>query len=104
MEEMEKGLKDLRGFAAPWPDPQSSWGQEHQLKNTHGAGHTCGRRWPCWTSVGAEALRSMVFNAPVEGNARAGGWEYMNGGAPSQSQGERVNSRGILKGRCGEGK
>ena len=54
--------------------------------------------------MGAEALRSMVFNAPVEGNARAGGWEYMNGGAPSQSQGERVNSRGILKGRCGEGK
>jgi hypothetical protein len=33
---------------------------DHQPKNTHGvthgAGHTCGRRWPCWTSVGEEAL------------------------------------------------
>jgi hypothetical protein len=79
MEEMEKGLKDLRRFAILWPDSQSSWGQEHQLKNTHGAGNTCGRKWP-WTSMGAEALRAMVFNAPVEGNASLGGWDR---GAPS---------------------
>lgn len=40
--------------------PQSSQGLNHQLKNTHGAthgtGHLCGRRWPCWTSVGGETL------------------------------------------------
>jgi hypothetical protein len=22
----------------------------------HDAGHICGREWPCWTSVGGEAL------------------------------------------------
>jgi hypothetical protein len=39
MEELEKRLKELRGFAAPiggegsnsvnWPDPWSSWGLDH---------------------------------------------------------------------------
>ena len=37
MEELEKGLKELKGFAAPCgehsvnrPDPRSSWGLDHQ--------------------------------------------------------------------------
>ena len=45
MEELEKELKDLRGFKAPWREqqcqqarrPQSSQGLDHQPKNTHGA-------------------------------------------------------------------
>jgi hypothetical protein len=39
---------------------QSSQRLDHQPKNTHGvthgAGDICGRGWPCWTSVGGEAL------------------------------------------------
>jgi hypothetical protein len=48
MEELEKGLKELREFAASWREQQSSRGLGHQPKNTHGAthgaGHICGRR------------------------------------------------------------
>jgi hypothetical protein len=56
MMEMEKGLKVLRGFAAPWREqqcqkarrpPRNSWGLNHQPKNTyevtHGTGHICDR-------------------------------------------------------------
>ena len=76
MEEMEKGLKDLRGFAAPWPDPQSSRGQEHQVKNTHGAGHTCGEDGFVGHQWEQRPSGLMVFNAPVEGIAGVGGWEH----------------------------
>ena len=42
MEELEKGLKELRGFAAPWGEqqgqlaryPQSSQGMDHQPKES----------------------------------------------------------------------
>jgi hypothetical protein len=50
MEELEKGLKELRGFAAPWREQQgqqarplqSSQGLDHQPKNTHGVTHGTG--------------------------------------------------------------
>ena len=62
MEELEKGLKELWGFVAPWKEQQCQQARfprtptegTHGL--THGAGHICGRGWPCWTSVGGEAL------------------------------------------------
>ena len=69
MEELEKGLKELMRFAAPWGKQQfqhvssprqSSQELDYQPKNTHGgthgAGHICDRGRPCWTSVGGEAL------------------------------------------------
>ena len=68
MEMLEKELKELRGFAAPWGEQQVSTGQtsqtsqelDHQPKSTHGEAHNsvhiCGRGWPCWTSVGGAAL------------------------------------------------
>jgi hypothetical protein len=40
MEKLEKELKKLRGFAAPWR------GLDHQPKNTHGATHGAGHIWP----------------------------------------------------------
>jgi hypothetical protein len=56
---------------------QSSWGLGHQSKNTHGvthgAGHICGRRWPCWTSVGEEALRPESVQCPSVGECQGGG-------------------------------
>jgi hypothetical protein len=58
VEELEKELKELRGFATPWgraivltiQTTRSSRGLDHQPQSTHGATHgrTCGRGWPCW--------------------------------------------------------
>jgi hypothetical protein len=74
MEELEKGLKELRKFATPWGGGQggttvstsqhlplqSSKELDHQPKSTHGGTHgssrICGRGWPLWTSVGGAAL------------------------------------------------
>ena len=40
--------------------PRYSRGLDYQSKTTHGETHgsgvICGRGWPCWTSVGREAL------------------------------------------------
>jgi hypothetical protein len=66
MEELEKRLKELRVFAAPWREQQCQQARslelpvlDHQPKCTHGGTHgsnlICGRGWPCWTSVEEEA-------------------------------------------------
>jgi hypothetical protein len=63
--------------------PWSSQGLDHQPKNTHGlthgAGHICGRRWPCWTSVGEKALGPEGVQCPSLGECHGkrlgvGGW------------------------------
>jgi hypothetical protein len=63
-----EGTKGAEGACSPMEGatestgqtPQSSWGLDHQAKNAHGvtngAGHIPGRGWPCWTSMGREAL------------------------------------------------
>jgi hypothetical protein len=60
---------------------RSSQGLDHQPKSTHGAtrgsGYICGRGWPYLTSVGGRPLDLRVFNAPVYGNAMAGGLEWI---------------------------
>ena len=68
MEQLEKGLKELRGFAVPWGGATVSTGQitlssqglDHQPKTkyggTHGSVCICGKGWPCWMSVGGAAL------------------------------------------------
>jgi hypothetical protein len=68
MEELEKGLKELKGFAIDrknnsinQPDqiPKSLQVLDHQLKSTHGGTHgsscICSRGWPYCTSMGGEA-------------------------------------------------
>jgi hypothetical protein len=98
MEELEKGLKELRGFAAPWREQQcqpakpptagGGWGLDHQAKSTHGGTHgsssICGRGWPCWTSVGGVALGPEGVQCPNVGECQGGktkvdrwvgGWE-----------------------------
>ena len=79
LKELEKGLKELRGFAAPWKEqqrqqartPGSSQGLDHQPNNTHGTthgpDHICGWRWPCWTSVGGETLGLENIRCPCVG-------------------------------------
>jgi hypothetical protein len=70
MEELEKGLKELRGFAAPWRETHyqqartiwSSWGLDHQPKNTHGVIHGAGHIGHQWKE---RPLDIRVFNDPV---------------------------------------
>jgi hypothetical protein len=67
MEELEKGPKEMKGFAAhrrnnnmKQPVPPELQGLNHQPKNTHGRTHfsscICSRGWSCWSSMGGEAL------------------------------------------------
>jgi hypothetical protein len=60
MEELEKGLKELKVFATISNNQtlQSSQGLNHQPRSTHGGIHgfscICSRGWPCWASIGGE--------------------------------------------------
>jgi hypothetical protein len=69
LEELEKGLKELRGLAASPREQQCQQARPsgapgdlitnqrvHMEGGTHGSGCICSRGWPCWTSVGGEAL------------------------------------------------
>ena len=79
MEKLEKGLKELKGFAAPYVEqqyetsrtPQSSQELSHQPKSTHGRTHgsnlICGRGWPCQTSMGGDALGPVKAQCPSVG-------------------------------------
>jgi hypothetical protein len=93
MEELEKGLKELKGFATlqeeqyqPTRPPQSSQGLNHQPKSTHrgthGSSHMCSRGWPCWASMGGEALGPVKAQCPSVGECQ-GGEAGVGGGAPS---------------------
>ena len=76
MEELEKGLKQLKGFYNPIgrttistnQTPHSSQGLNHQPKSTHGGTHgsscICSRGWPCGTSKGGEALGPVKDRRP----------------------------------------
>jgi hypothetical protein len=55
-------------------NPWSSQGLDHQPDNTHevthGTVHICGRGWPCWTSVGGEALGPEGVQCPSVGECQ----------------------------------
>jgi hypothetical protein len=72
----------------------SSWALDRQPKNSHraihGAGHICGREWPCWTSAGGEAIGSESVRCPSVGECQGsrtevGGWVREH---PRRKQGE----------------
>ena len=48
-------------------------------KEIHDAGHTCGRGWPCWTSVGGQAIEPEDVQCPSVGDARAESCEWVGG-------------------------
>jgi hypothetical protein len=86
---MEDGLKELRRFAAPWREQQCHTHththtellgigpptKEYTGIGTHGAGHIYGRRWPCWTSVGEEAIGPESIQCPSVGEYQGGRME-----------------------------
>jgi hypothetical protein len=95
MEKLKKAVIELRGFTAPWREQQCQlarplWSHlrlNHQPKNTHevthATGHICGREWPCWTSVGGEALGPEGVWCPnvwqyQGGRTGVGGWVRSN--------------------------
>jgi hypothetical protein len=82
MEELEKGVKELKGFVTHrkknninHPDtlelpttkpPKSTHG------GTHGSSSTCSKGWPCWASMGGEALGSGKIQCPNVGECLGG--------------------------------
>ena len=87
IKELEKGLKDLKGFATRTTvsinqtSPTSSQGLKHQPKSIHGETHDysriCSRGWPCQGSVVEVALGPVMARWPRKRNARARRWELM---------------------------
>jgi hypothetical protein len=73
MGELEKGLNELRGFAAPWGEyqyqlarlPQSSQRLDHQPKSTHGEIHAPATYVAEDGLVGHQWKEQWRFNAPV---------------------------------------
>ena len=93
MEELEKGPKELKGFAAPWEEQQyeltstlqSSLGLNHQSKKTHcgthGSSCICSRGWSRWSSMGGEALGPVKVLCPRIGECQGQEWEWVGRGA-----------------------
>jgi hypothetical protein len=89
---------------------QSSQGLKHQSRNTHGGNHCssciCSRGWPCWASVGGEALGHVKTPCPslreCQGReAGMGGWV---GEHPYRIRwGWAAWDRGFLEGKLGKG-
>jgi hypothetical protein len=101
LKELEKGLNNLKGFATHRknnninqpdpPTPKSYQELNHQPKSNHGRSHgfsrICSRGWPCWTSMGGEALGAGKAPYPLLGNAKAGRWELVICEQPHRSRG-----------------
>jgi hypothetical protein len=106
-EDLEKGHKELKGFAALlggttiWTIqyPQSFQGRNHQSKSTHdwthGSSCICSRGWPSRSSMGGEAIGSVKVLCPSVGECQ--GQEAEVGGLVSSGVGggiggfQRVN-------------
>jgi hypothetical protein len=63
IEELEKGLKELKGFRTTMSknqNPQRFQGLNHKLKSVHGktlsSSHLCSREWQCQASIGRNVL------------------------------------------------
>ena len=67
-----EGSEGAKGVCSPVEGATVSTGQTFELPGTgpptkythgatHGPGHICGRGWPCWSSVGGEAVGPEGF-------------------------------------------
>jgi hypothetical protein len=88
MEKLEKGLKELRGFASPmegsnsfnWPDPlelpeTGPPTKEYTWRDPWLWPHM----WSCWTSLGGEALGPVGVRCPSVGKFQGGRQEWVGG-------------------------
>jgi hypothetical protein len=74
------------------PVPQSSQGLNHQPKSTQGGtqgfSRICSREWPCWTSMGGEALGPVKALCPSIGECQDR--EAGVGGLVSRGRGDGI--------------
>jgi len=89
MKELEKGLKKLKRFAAPWIEQQYQLTRPLELPGTKPPTkeytwreyiHVCSRGWHCLASIGREALGPVKACFPNVGDCQGvqlgvGGWE-----------------------------
>jgi hypothetical protein len=85
------------------PIPWGSQRLDHQPKNTHGTGHICGRRWPCWTSLGGNGLGPEGVQCPNVGECQGGKMVVCVEEHPHRGKGKGMH-RVFLKGRPGNEK
>jgi hypothetical protein len=105
VEELGKGLKELKGFATK----QSSQGLIYQPRSIHGGTYgsslMCSRELPCWASMGEEALGPMKVQCSSEGECKGrkvgmGGWV---GVYPHRSRRKGYGIVGFCGGKSGKG-
>jgi hypothetical protein len=81
---------------------RSSRGLDYQPKSTHGgthgSGHICGRGWPCWTSVGGEALSLVGVPCPSVRGCQDGKAGVGEGSTLIEAGGSGDGIRGFWKG------
>jgi hypothetical protein len=94
MEELKKGLKELKGICNPIGRTtllinQPSQGLNHQPRSTHHGTHgsscICSRGWPSRSSMGEEALGSVKALCPSVEECKG---REVGEGTPSEKQGE----------------
>jgi hypothetical protein len=94
VEKLEKRLKELKGLQLHRKHSNIKQPELLECKptskgytrGTHGSNHICSRGWPCWASMGEEALGLRRLDASVKGEfegqeAGMGGW--VGRGTPS---------------------
>jgi hypothetical protein len=110
MEELEKGLKELKGFATSQEEQQyqptrslhclSSQGLNYQPKSMHGGTHgsscICSRGWPCQISMGGEVLGPVKARCPSIGSVKAVRWVFGWRNTLTESE-EGGNGTGVLQ-------
>ena len=99
LKELEKGLKELKWFAThrknntKQADLKSSQVLNHQPKSTHGGTHgsscICSRGWPCWASMGEEALGPALCPSVGECKGREAGVGWWVGEHSHRSRGRK---------------
>jgi hypothetical protein len=106
MKELEKGPKNLKGFAAPKEEqqyeltctPRAHWGINHLPKKTHGGIHDssclCSRGCPSRSSMGGETLGPVTVLCPSVGECQG----QETGAGKLVSRGSREGIAGFWRG------
>jgi len=79
VEEVEKRLKELKGFATPrktnnvnQPEPSELPGTKLTNKETHGFSCICNKGWHCLASIEGEDLGPVNAHFPSVGECQGG--------------------------------
>jgi hypothetical protein len=106
MKELEKELKELKGFAVQEKEQQyetnsspRTQGLNHQPKSTHGGTHgsscICSRGCPSWSSMGGEALGPVKALCPSVGESQGQKWKWVGSWAGERERDKGKPEKGI---------